>query len=125
MNQVLIDKESVAAPRSPERKSSIDLDSWPPTHEAQPAEKVACNTSGSDQTAGFFSPDLSSAWKCRQRSEELARQLPEVEDLDQFIAIAQEHGRLAVARAAAFRPDLLPELNGEFAHITLSLADLD
>jgi hypothetical protein len=46
-------------------------------------------------------------------------------DLDALVAIIKEHGRAAVSRAAAVRPDLMPEINGEFAHIALSLADLD
>jgi len=41
------------------------------------------------------------------------------------VALIKEHGRSAVARAAAVRPDLVPEINGEFPHIALSLADLD
>lgn len=61
----------------------------------------------------------------RQRSETLAHQLAGARDLEEFVAIVKEHGRSAVARAAAVRPDLMPVINGEFAHIALSLADLD
>jgi hypothetical protein len=59
----------------------------------------------------------------RLRSEELAHQLAGARDLPELVAIMNEHGRSAVARAAAVRPDLVPEVNGEFAHIALSLAD--
>jgi hypothetical protein len=61
----------------------------------------------------------------RRRSEELAHQLAGARDLPELVAIMKEHGRSAVARAAAVRPDLMPEVNGEFAHIALSLADIE
>ena len=38
---------------------------------------------------------------------------------------SEEHGRSAVSRAAAVRPDLMPVINGEFAHIALSLVDVE
>jgi hypothetical protein len=61
----------------------------------------------------------------RLRSEALARSLAGAADIGELVAIINEHGRPAAARAAAVRPDLVPLINGEFPHIALSLADLD
>jgi len=69
--------------------------------------------------------DLLSATERRRRSEALAHVLAGAADIGELVVLIKEHGRPAVARAAAVRPDLVPEINGEFPHIALSLADLD
>lgn len=61
----------------------------------------------------------------RAESERLALRLADTFDLVDRIAIYNEVGVRALSRAAAVCPDLMPEANGEFEWIALTMADLD
>lgn len=125
MNQHLLDETAAVSrpgcgasaptsPRSPQERQPRR----PAGHGDEPASGVA-------PSSGAGAPERLSATERRRRSEALAYKLADAPDLGAVVAIVQEHGRPAVSRAAAVRPDLVPEINGEFAHIALSLADLD
>lgn len=125
MNQHLLD--ATAAVTRPGRGTS------PPTTPRSPQEQQPRRPAGHEGEresgvvpgSGAGAPERLSATERRRRSQALADKLADAPDLGAVVAIVQEHGRPAVSRAAAVRPDLVPEINGEFAHIALSLADLD
>jgi len=96
-------------------------------HEDQGQAPVPENGSVPKKLSGVaaLAPALRLARDRRQRAERLAHQLADAQDLPEFVAIVKEHGRSAVSRAAAVRPDLMPVINGEFAHIALSLVDVE
>lgn len=125
MNEQLLDKKAAEATR-PGHASTTPRPRSPREQQQQnPAGHGAGRESGVGRRSGASAPEQLSATERRRRSEALAHKLAAAPDLDALVAIVQEHGRPAVSRAAAVRPDLVPEINGEFVHIALSLADLD
>lgn len=126
MTKVLIDSKTADA-TLPRRKSnpSTRARSRPEQQQQRPGEAGDGAAGAPDRNASLGATERPSAEEKRQRSEALAHQLAGASDLEELVAVITEHGRSAVSRAAAIRPDLVPTINGEFAHIALSLADLD
>lgn len=126
MTKLLVDKKAADA-TLPRRKSRVSTRTRSPQEQQpqRPAEPGGGAASAPDTCAAPSATERPSAREKRKRSETLAHQLAGASDLDELVAIIKEHGRSAVSRAAAVRPDLMPTVNGEFAHIALSLADLD
>jgi hypothetical protein len=125
MNPQLLDKKRGGTPTSPKGDPSAPGSNRPEQQPQEPDGHEAGGITGVGRGRGRTAPDRPPAFERRRRSEALARSMAAATDLDELVAIIKEHGRAAVSRAAAVRPDLMPEINGEFAHIALSLADLD
>lgn len=126
MTQLLIDRLTAAPTRPRSGKNASDQARNRPGPQRQgPAEHAGGAEGVRDRNGAPAAPERPSAEARRQRSKALARQLESISTVEEFVVLAQEHGRLPLVRAATGRPDLIPEVNGEFAHIALSLADLD
>ncbi|HET7416194.1 MAG TPA: hypothetical protein VFJ61_01000 [Solirubrobacterales bacterium] len=122
MYQQLLDKES-AEQSQPRRGQSASARQHASHQEHQQQERFEHDDPA--RAGGDKAPERPSASERRRWSQALAHKLADAPDLGAIVAIVQEHGRPAVAKAAAVRPDLVPDINGEFVHIALSLADLD
>jgi hypothetical protein len=126
MTKLLLDKKRADATVSPRnRATSTRARNRPERAPQRPAGREGAGETAVDPGRGLSGADRPSARESRRRSEALAHTLAAAPDLDELVAVINEHGRSAVSRAAAVRPDLMPTVNGEFAHIALSLADLD
>ncbi len=126
MTKLLVDKKAADA-TLPRRKSraSTRTRSRQEQQPQRPVELGGGAASAPGLSAALSATERPSAKERRERSEALAYTLAAAPDLTELVAVIKEHGRSAVSRAAAVRPDLMPTVNGELAHIALSLADLD
>jgi hypothetical protein len=126
MNQQLLDKKNAELTRSGQVAPAATQTRSRQEQQRQRRDgRAAGAASDTARRAERSAPERPSATESCRRSEQLAHDLAGAGDLGELVAIIQEHGRPAAARAAAVRPDLVPLINGEFPHIALSLADLD
>lgn len=126
MPQLLIDSRS-GAPTCPQVETTLSTQtrSHRRVKRERPAEDISGVANEDDLAARPTSTERLSVEERGDRSTALVRQLECITTLDEFVALAHKHGRLQLVRAASDRPDLIPVVNGEFAYIALSLADLD
>jgi len=126
MTTLLLERKRAEETLSPrKRASSTRARSRPERAPQRPAGREGEGETAVDPGRGLSGADRPAARESRRRSEALAHTLAAAPDLAALVGVINEHGRSAVSRAAAVRPDLMPTVNGEFAHIALSLADLD
>jgi len=125
MNPLVLDRKPADANSPPAGASSTEARNRPALLPPRHADPGGAGETDRARSLALGASDRLSPQERRQRSETLAHILAGATDVDELVAVIKEHGRLAAARAAAVRPDLVPVINGEFAHIALSLADLD